>query len=109
MLLSLRAGFQNGYINLLKSDTDIDDNISDIFKGYAKLSEQRKIELRVPYRQTSALIEEMINLEYTLLNNLVNLNINLVIGITIHLSKKPIIDDNIFLNRFCFIRYILLI
>ena len=36
MYLALRAGFQNGYINLLMSDISIDEHLSK-FRGYGKL------------------------------------------------------------------------
>lgn len=71
MCLALRAAFQNGYINLLVSENDMEDKWSKQVKGYNKLSENMRTLLKVPYYQTSALIDEMINLEYELSNNLI--------------------------------------
>ena len=61
MCLALRSGFQNGYINLLYSDSNIEDKLSKI-RGYSKLSELQKAKLKLPYVQTTFLIDELINL-----------------------------------------------
>lgn len=71
MCLALRAGFQNGYINLLCSDNSIEDKISKKIKGYSKLSEPQKVSLRLPYIQTTFLIEELINLSHDTSNGLI--------------------------------------
>lgn len=71
MALSLRAGFQNGSINLLISESDIEDKLKSIIKGYAKLSDNQKSMLCLPYYQTSALINELINLEHDVSNGLI--------------------------------------
>lgn len=63
MCLSLRAGFQNGYINLLLSDTNISEKLSKI-RGYSKLSDIQKQRMELPYIQTSLLINELINLSH---------------------------------------------
>lgn len=65
MCLSLRAGFQNGYINLLVNENDIgvEDKINKV-KGYTKLSETEKAKLIMPYIHTTLLIDELINLEH---------------------------------------------
>ena len=39
MILSLRAAFQNGNINMLKSETDIEDTFGTNIRGYSKLSD----------------------------------------------------------------------
>jgi hypothetical protein len=71
MCLALRAALQNGYINLLISETDMEDKWSKSIKGYNKLSNNIKIQLMLPYYQTSALIDELINLEHEISNGLV--------------------------------------
>lgn len=70
MYLGLRSAFQNGYINLLSSDNNIEDKLSRI-KGYSKLTEIQKAKLRLPYFQTTLLIDELINLDYDSSNGLV--------------------------------------
>ena len=65
MCLSLRAGFQNGYVNLLVNENDmgIEEKITKV-KGYTKLSETEKAKLVMPYIHTTLLIDELINLEH---------------------------------------------
>ena len=70
MCLALRAGFQNGYINLLIDDTNIEDKLSRI-RGYGKLTEQEQTRLKIPYIQTSFLINELINLNHDTSNGLI--------------------------------------
>lgn len=70
MVLALRAGFQNGYINLLLSDNNIEDKLSKI-RGYSKLSENQQARLKLPYIQTTFLVDELINLEHDISNGLI--------------------------------------
>ena len=70
MCLSLRSGFQNGYINLLINDTNIEEKLSKI-RGYSKLTETQQIRLKMPYIQTSLLINELINLTHDTSNGLI--------------------------------------
>lgn len=70
MCLALRSGFQNGYINLLISDTNIEDKVSKI-RGYKSLSETEQTRLKLPYIQTSFLINELINLTHDNSNGLI--------------------------------------
>lgn len=63
MTLALRAGFQNGYINLLINDTNIEEQLSKI-RGYGKLSEIQQVGMKMPYIQTTLLINELINLSH---------------------------------------------
>lgn len=70
MCLSLRAAFQNGYINLLVSDNDIEDTLSHI-RGYNKLSQLEQERLKMPYIQTSFLINELVNLTHDVSNNMI--------------------------------------
>ena len=70
MCLALRAGFQNGYINLLCSDNNIEEKLSKI-RGYSKLSDIQKAKLALPYIQTTFLIDELINLDHDTSNGLI--------------------------------------
>ena len=70
MCLSLRAGFQNGYINLLIDDNMVDEHLSKI-RGYSKLSETEQARLKIPYIQTTFLINELINLTHDSSNGLI--------------------------------------
>lgn len=63
MAISLRAGFQNGYINLLVSEDTIEDKITKT-RGYSKMSEIEQARMRLPYVQTTLLINELINLTH---------------------------------------------
>ena len=49
MCLALRAGFQNGNINLLCTDSNIDDVLQKHIKGYGKLTDMQKARLKLPY------------------------------------------------------------
>jgi hypothetical protein len=69
---SLRAGIKNGNINFLASEFDVEDNIKKI-SGYSKMSASEQAKLKLPYIQTSFLINEMINLEHEIVNNKVKL------------------------------------
>ena len=71
MCIALRAALQNGYINLLVNESDMEDKWSKIIKGYNKLSDNMKSLLRLPYYQTSFLIDELINLDYEIVNGLI--------------------------------------
>ncbi len=61
----LRTGFQNNRINLLIPEYECDDVIQKI-KGYSKLSPTEKAMLKLPYLQTSLLINEIVNLDVEL-------------------------------------------
>lgn len=71
MCLALRAGFQNGNINLLCTDSNIDDVLQKHIKGYGKLTDMQKARLKLPYIQTTFLIDELINLNYEMNNGLI--------------------------------------
>ena len=68
----LRAGIKNGNINFLASEFDIEDSIKKT-AGYAKMSASEQARLKLPYVQTSLMINEMINLEHEIVNNRVKL------------------------------------
>lgn len=71
MCLILRAGFQNGYINLLMDEYIIEDNILPNIKYYGKLSDALKAKVRLPYVQTTLLINELVNLQHETVNGLI--------------------------------------
>jgi len=71
MCLALRAGFQNGNINLLVNDNNVEEILSKNIKGYSKLTDKEQIELQLPYVQTTFLIDELINLEHDTSNGLI--------------------------------------
>lgn len=71
MCLALRSAIQNGYINLLLSENDMEEKWQKAFKGYNKLSDNNKALLKLPYYQTSALIDELINLDHEISNGLI--------------------------------------
>ena len=62
MYLALRAGFQNGYINMLMNEIDVEEHLSKI-RGYGKLSSYQRSLMTLPYVQTSLMINELINLQ----------------------------------------------
>lgn len=68
--LEIRSGFQNGYINLLIGDNNVEEKLSKI-RGYSKLSENMQTKLKLPYVQTTFLIDELINLEHDVSNGLI--------------------------------------
>ena len=70
MCLSLRSAFQNGYINLLIDDNMAEEHLSHM-RGYGKLTELEQAKLRLPYVQTTFLINELINLTYDTSNGLI--------------------------------------
>lgn len=71
MCLALRSAFQNGYINLLKTENDIEDVWTKMIKGFSKLTEIQQDKLKLPYIQTTLLIDELINLEYEVQNGFI--------------------------------------
>lgn len=70
--IGLRAGFQNGVINLLIPDLEAEQEIQKI-RGFGKMSEREKALLQAPYTQTSLLINELIYLEHEMKGNTVKI------------------------------------
>lgn len=60
----LRTGFQNGKINLLTDENDAEEILKKNIKGFSKLSLAEQSLYKVPYIQTSLMINELINLEH---------------------------------------------
>ena len=62
--LLLRNGIQNGRINLLIDENECETTIKDNVKGYSKLTITDQIRLKMPFIQTSLLVNELINLDH---------------------------------------------
>ena len=61
--LGLRESFKQGSIQLLINEDDFDEYFTDIV-GYNKLSVEDKLKFRLPYINTSLLINELVSLQY---------------------------------------------
>ena len=61
--IALRAGFQNGSINLLVSEFDAEELVKKI-RGYSKMTAKEQSALKLPYIQTSLMVNELINLDH---------------------------------------------
>lgn len=61
--IALRAGFQNGSINLLVSEFDAEELVKKI-RGYSKMTSKEQSALKLPYIQTSLMVNELINLDH---------------------------------------------
>lgn len=68
--LTLREVLKQGQVKLLISEYDADDSLSGI-KGYASLSPQETLQLKLPYIHTTLLVNELINLEYESKNSVI--------------------------------------
>ena len=64
MCILLRSGFQKSKINLLISEFEAEEILRDSIKGFVKLSPSEQIKYKMPYIQTTLLINELINLEH---------------------------------------------
>ena len=62
---ALRVALQNGKINLLVNEFECEDNIKKI-RGYGKMTPTEQAMLKLPYIQTSLMINELVNLEYSI-------------------------------------------
>lgn len=68
----LRAGIQTGNLSLLINEYDAEDVVKKI-TGYASMTPQEQASLLMPYAQTSMAINEMINLEGSIVGNKIRL------------------------------------
>jgi len=69
---ALRAGLQTGKINLLVNEFECEDSVKQV-RGYKQMTPTEQASLKAPYIQTSFMVNEMVNLESTILNNVVKL------------------------------------
>jgi hypothetical protein len=60
----LRSGFQNNKINLLISEFEAEEILTDKIKGFSKMPIYEQMQYKLPYIQTTLLVYELINLEY---------------------------------------------
>lgn len=63
MYISLRDGFKQGYINLLVTEFDAEENLKNS-RGYNSMPSAEKTKLLLPYIHTTLLVNELINLEH---------------------------------------------
>ena len=68
MCILLRAGIQNGKINLPIHEVEGADFIKKQVKGYNKLTPREQVMYKIAYTQTTYAINELINLEYEVKN-----------------------------------------
>ena len=68
MCILLRSGFQNGRINLLVHEFEGEENIKSKIKGFNKLSPKQQAMFKIPYIQTSLMINELVNLDHEVKN-----------------------------------------
>lgn len=68
MCILLRSGFQNKKINLLVHEIEGEEIVKGKVKGYSKLDPRYKAMLKIPYIQTSLLINELVNLDHKINN-----------------------------------------
>ena len=61
--ISLREGFRSGKIRLLVDEYGGEQNMAEL-KGFAGLSPMQKEKVLIPYRHTTLLINELINLQH---------------------------------------------
>ena len=59
----LREGFRSGKIRLLMTEYEAEDMLSEI-KGWGGLSPTEKMNFKLPYINTTMLVDELINLKY---------------------------------------------
>ena len=74
----LRNGFQNKKINLLKHEIEGEEILRSKIKSFNKLTPKLQAELKIPYVQTSALINELVNLKHEVKNG--NIKISEISG-----------------------------
>ena len=67
-----RDSIRRGKFKLLIDENEGRQNLL-AFKGFATLPVEEQVALELPYKQTSALINEMVNLQYELRNNLIKI------------------------------------
>ena len=64
----LRNGIQNGKIDFLISEQNIDEVLKDNVKGYSKMSNEDKFMIQNPYLQTTGCVFELIKLDHEIKN-----------------------------------------
>jgi hypothetical protein len=65
---ALRTGLQTGRVTLLVNEFEAEDTIKQV-RGYKNMTAVEQAMLKIPYVQTSFMVNELVNLEYTIVNN----------------------------------------
>lgn len=69
--IGLRSGFQQGRIHLLQSEYGCEDQLRKLYKGYDKMSPTERAALQMPYINTGLAVNELVNLGYETVNNVI--------------------------------------
>lgn len=69
--IGLRSGFQQGRIHLLQSEYSCEDQLRKLYKGYDKMSPSERAALQMPYINTGLAVNELVNLGYETINNVI--------------------------------------
>lgn len=69
--IALRSGFQQGRIRLLMSEYDCENELRKLFKGFDKMSPSERVALQMPYINTGLAVNELVNLGYETVNNVI--------------------------------------
>lgn len=69
----LRSGLQNGKINLLIDENEAETTIKNNIKNFNKLTLNEQIKIKLPYTQTSLMINELINLDHEVKGNVIRI------------------------------------
>lgn len=64
----LRNGIQNGKINFLIPEQDVDNSLKETYKGYFKMSPTEQAKLKMSYIQTTFAVYELIKLDHEVKN-----------------------------------------
>ena len=64
----LRNGIQNGKINFLIPEQDVDSSLKETYKGYFKMSPTEQAKLKMSYIQTTFAVYELIKLDHEFKN-----------------------------------------
>lgn len=64
----LRNGIQNGKINFLIPEQDVDGSLKETYKGYFKMSPTEQAKLKMSYIQTTFAVYELIKLDHEVKN-----------------------------------------
>ena len=70
--IMLREGFRSGYIRLLISEMDVETQLNSI-KGFQSLPVQDRMDIMMPYINTTMLISELINLQHEESNGVIRI------------------------------------
>lgn len=64
----LRNGIQNGKINFLIPEQDVDTSLKETYKGYFKMSPTEQAKLKMSYIQTTFAVYELVKLDHEVKN-----------------------------------------